>query len=80
MFDFVVIVLIYVKRVSPLSPNHCTQVVRQEALITRYNDLYLRDRLTAMDILRTYSDNYENNQRIIFAAVQVIKLLLNRIY
>ncbi len=58
-------------RVSPLSPNHCTQVVRQEALITRFNDLYLRDRLTAMDTLRAYSDNYENNQRIIFAAVQV---------
>lgn len=59
-----------ITRVSPLSPNHCTQVVRQEALITRYNDLYLRDRLSAMDILRAYSDNYENNQRIIFAAVQ----------
>lgn len=59
-----------ISRVSPLSPNHCTQVVRQEALITRYNDLYLRDRLTAMDTLRTYSENYENNQRIIFAAVQ----------
>lgn len=63
---------IIIFRVSPLSPNHCTQVVRQEALITRFNDLYLRDRLTAMDILRGYSDNYENNQRIIFAAVQVL--------
>jgi len=61
---------VLLSRVSPLSPNHCTQVVRQEALITRFNDLYLRDRLTAMDILRGYSDNYENNQRIIFAAVQ----------
>ena len=50
-------------------------MVRQEALITRFNDLYLRDRLSAMDILRTYSDNYENNQRIVFSAVQVKKNL-----
>lgn len=32
--------------------------------------MYSRDRLCAMDSLRAFSDNYENNQRIIFAAVQ----------
>ena len=56
--------------ISPLSPNHCTQVIRQESLISRFNDLYSRDRMNAMDLLRHYS-NFENNQRIIFAAVQV---------
>lgn len=56
--------------VSPLSPNHSTQVIRQESLISRFNDLFTRDRMNAMDLLRHYSD-FENNQRIIFAAVQV---------
>lgn len=60
--------------VSPLSPNHSTQVIRQESLISRFNDLYTRDRMNAMDLLRHYS-NFENNQRIIFAAVQVRHLI-----
>jgi len=55
---------------SPMSPNHCTQLIRQDLLIKRFDDLYSRDRLCAMDSLRAFSDNYENNQRIIFAAVQ----------
>ena len=56
---------------SPLSPNHSTQVIRQESLVARFNEMYSKDRLDAMDILRVYSDNYENNQRIVFAALQV---------
>lgn len=55
--------------ISPLSPNHCTQVIRQESLTSRFNDLHTRDRMNAMDLLRHYS-NFENNQRIVFAAVQ----------
>ena len=56
---------------SPLSPKHCTQVIRQDSLIKRFDDLYASNRLNAMDILRNYSCDYENNQRIIFAVVQV---------
>jgi hypothetical protein len=59
---------------SPISPNHCTQLIRQDLLSKRFDDLYSRDRLAAMDILRAFSDNYENNQRIIFATVQVITI------
>ena len=55
---------------SPLSPNHCTQIVREEMLISRFNDLFTCERLNAMDTLRNFCDNYENNQRIIFSAVQ----------
>ncbi len=55
---------------SPMSPNHCTQLIRQDLLVKRFDDLYSRDRLCAMDSLRAFSSNYENNQRIIFAAVQ----------
>lgn len=57
---------------SPLSPSHCTQVIRQDSLTNRFYDLYSRNRLNAMDILKNYCDDYENNQRIVFAAVQVI--------
>ena len=56
---------------SPLSPDNSTQIIRQESLISRFNDMYCRDRLDAMDILRVYSDDYENNQRIVFAALKV---------
>uniref|UniRef100_A0A8W8LBZ1 Mitochondria-eating protein n=1 Tax=Magallana gigas TaxID=29159 RepID=A0A8W8LBZ1_MAGGI len=34
------------------------------------NDMFSQDRLDAMDTLRRYSDDYENNQRIIFLAIQ----------
>ncbi|XP_023931204.1 mitochondria-eating protein isoform X2 [Lingula anatina] len=54
---------------SPLSPDDVTQRVRQQNLITRFNDMFAQDRLDAMDILRRYSDDHENNQRIVFAAL-----------
>ena len=59
------------RHLSPLAKDNATQVIRQESLISRFNDMYVRDRLDAMDILRVYSDDIENNQRIVFAAVQV---------
>jgi hypothetical protein len=55
---------------SPLSARHCTQVIRQDSLTKRFDDLYALNRLNAMDILRNYSGDYENNQRIIFSVVQ----------
>lgn len=55
---------------SPLSPRHCTQVIRQDSLIKRFDDLYALNRLNAMDILRNYSSDYENNQRIILSVIQ----------
>lgn len=45
--------------------------VRESTLIQRFNDLYARERLNAMDILRTISADYDNNQRICFTVVQV---------
>lgn len=56
---------------SPLARDNSTQVIRQENLIARYNEMFARDRLDAMDILRIYSDDYENNQRIVYSAIQV---------
>jgi hypothetical protein len=58
------------RHTSPLASNSATQLIRQESLISRFNEMYARDRLDAMDILRVYSDDYENNQRIVFAALQ----------
>lgn len=63
------------KMISPLSPTHCTQVIRQESLTSRFADMYWRDRMNAMDLLRHYS-SFENNQKIIFAALQVLFHLL----
>lgn len=48
------------------------QKIRENTLIQRYNDLHVRERLDAMDILRTVSDDYEMNQRICFNIMQVI--------
>ena len=48
-----------------------TQRIRQQNLITRYNDLFATDRLDAMDVLKRYSSDHENNQRIVFHAIQV---------
>lgn len=59
-----------IRAASPMSPNHCTQLIRQDLLVKRFDELFCRDRLAAMDTLRIYSDCYENNQRIIFSAVQ----------
>ena len=62
----------YTPRVgSPLSIDDPVQRVRQQNLISRWNDMFSQDRLDAMDTLRRYSDDYENNQRIIFLALQV---------
>ena len=33
--------------------------------------MFAADRLDAMDILRRYSDDHENNQRIVFSVMQV---------
>ena len=56
---------------SPYLHDDVTQRVRQGALITRFNDMFAQDRLEAMDTLRKFSDDYENNQRILFTAMQV---------
>ena len=56
---------------SPLDIDDVTQRVRQQSLITRFNDMFAADRLDAMDILRRYSDDHENNQRIVFSVLQV---------
>lgn len=62
----------YTPRVgSPLSVDDPVQRVRQQNYISRWNDMFSQDRLDAMDTLRRYSDDYENNQRIIFLAIQV---------
>ena len=61
----------YTPRVgSPLSIDDPVQRVRQQNLISRWNDMFSQDRLDAMDTLRRYSDDYENNQRIIFLGLQ----------
>nr|XP_034300875.1 mitochondria-eating protein isoform X5 [Crassostrea gigas] len=61
----------YTPRVgSPLSIDDPVQRVRQQNYISRWNDMFSQDRLDAMDTLRRYSDDYENNQRIIFLAIQ----------
>ncbi|KAK3762573.1 hypothetical protein RRG08_020652 [Elysia crispata] len=55
---------------SPLATDDPVQRVRQQSLISRFNDLFAQDRLTTMDTLRRYSDDHENNQRICFAIMQ----------
>ncbi|XP_062580945.1 mitochondria-eating protein-like isoform X4 [Saccostrea cucullata] len=61
----------YTPRVgSPLSIDDPVQRVRQQNYISRWNDMFSQDRLDAMDTLRRYSDDYENNQRIIFLGIQ----------
>ncbi|KAK7500618.1 hypothetical protein BaRGS_00008193 [Batillaria attramentaria] len=54
---------------SPLSIDDPVQRIRQQNCIARFNDMFAQDRLDAMDTLRRYSDDHENNQRIIFAAM-----------
>jgi hypothetical protein len=46
------------------------QKIRENTLIQRFNDLYARERLDAMDTLRAVSDDYAMNQRICFNIVQ----------
>ncbi|KAL8574623.1 hypothetical protein ACOMHN_055688 [Nucella lapillus] len=54
---------------SPLSIDDPVQRIRQQNALARFNDLFSQDRLDAMDTLRRYSDDHENNQRILFAAL-----------
>ena len=56
---------------SPLATTDVTQRVRQESLINRYNDVFSIDRLNAMDTLGRYQSDYEMNQRICNAVIQV---------
>ena len=67
------------------SSDESLQKLRENTLIQRFNDLYARERLDAMDILRSVSDDYEmnrnnlifdwqKNQRICFTIIQVIKI------
>ncbi|CAL1539089.1 unnamed protein product [Lymnaea stagnalis] len=55
---------------SPLSIEDTIQRIRQQNLVARFNDMFSQDRLTTLDTLRRYSDDAENNQRIIFAIMQ----------
>lgn len=53
-----------------ISSDSSLQQIRESTLIQRFNDLYARERLNAMDILRTISADYDMNQRICFTVVQ----------
>lgn len=52
------------------SSDESLQKIREDTLIRRFNELYARERLDALNLLRTVSDNYEMNQRICFNIVQ----------
>ena len=56
---------------SLTSTGNSVQLIREDSLIQCYNDLNSRERLTAMDTLRTISDNYDMNRRICFNVIQV---------
>jgi hypothetical protein len=62
---------------SVLLDNESTQGYRQRKLVTRFNDLFAVDRRNAMDILRQFTDtdDLENHQRIVFAAIQVESII-----
>lgn len=56
----------------PPPPTHDSspsQIVKQHALLSRYNDLYSRARNDAMSSLRLCSDDNDRNQRIVTQAV-----------
>ncbi|XP_022092817.1 mitochondria-eating protein-like [Acanthaster planci] len=65
---------------SPLPPtsprttssvsSDVVQRVRQAHLVTRFGDMFSRDRMDAMDILRTLSDDHDIHQQIVFACVE----------
>lgn len=56
--------------ISSTLSSDFSQKARETTLIQRFNDLYARGRLNAMDILRTVSDDYDMNQRICFNIIQ----------
>ncbi|XP_067663181.1 mitochondria-eating protein-like isoform X4 [Haliotis asinina] len=60
----------YTSRITtPLAIDDPVQRVRQQNLVARFNDMFAQDRLDALDTLRRYSDDHENNQRIIYSAI-----------
>ncbi len=66
-----------VRSFSPIRPlissvsNDSLEKIRENTLIQRFNELYSRERLDALDTLRTVSDDYDMNQRICFNIIQV---------
>jgi hypothetical protein len=58
------------------SVDSSLQKIREDTLIQRFNDLYARERLNAMDILRSVSDDYDLNRRICYSVVQVMSFLI----
>ena len=54
-----------------MPPDDPLQHICRQSAITRFNDMFSQDRLDAMDTLRIYSSDHENNQRIIFSALYV---------
>jgi hypothetical protein len=56
--------------------DNSLQKIRENTLIQRFNDLYARERLDALDILRTVSGDYDMNRRICFSVIQVIISLI----
>ena len=55
--------------------NDVVQRVRQAHLVTRFSDMFARDRMDAMDILRNHCDDHELNQKIVFTCVQVRSII-----
>jgi hypothetical protein len=70
-----------VRSFSPIRPlissvsDDSLEKIRENTLIQRFNELYSRERLDALDTLRTVSDDYDMNQRICFNIIQVRKRL-----
>ena len=66
-----------VRSLSPIRPLISSvsidslEKIRENTLIQRFNELYSRERLDAMDTLRTVSDDHDMNQRICFNIIQV---------
>lgn len=48
------------------------QRVRQASLVSRFGDLFARDRMDGMDVLYNHCDDHELNQKIVFTCVQVL--------
>ncbi len=63
--------------ISSISTDYGSlQKIREDTLIQRYNDLYARERLDAMDTLRTVGGDYDMNRRICYSVIQVIIFLI----
>ncbi|CAF1636593.1 unnamed protein product, partial [Adineta ricciae] len=54
----------------PLTASDTLEAVRENTLVQRFNELYSRERLNALNTLRTVSDDYDMNERICFNIVQ----------